>query len=223
MIRLCLSVVLAVAALSCAVRQSQTNSLAGRQMNKVEDVRAKYSLPAMGAATISHDGVALIDVAGRRYLGADIPVTKNDFWHLGSNTKAMTAALIAMLVEERLFDWDTPLTALIDGAPVHPSYARATIGMVLTHHSGIPGDLTTFEAGTLWQELWNPDLEVRDGRKLVARRILGAPAESIPGSAWVYSNAGYIVLGHIIERVTKVSWEEALKQRLFTPLGMSRE
>lgn len=71
--------------------------------------RATYKVPAMGAAIVGPNGVTRLAVDGVRKAGAPAEVTPGDFWHLGSDTKAMTAAMIAALVEQGKLSWDTRL------------------------------------------------------------------------------------------------------------------
>ena len=72
-------------------------------------IREKYDLPALaGAIVTSHKLVATGAVGVRKY-GTETPVTINDEFHLGSDTKAMTATLLALLVEEGKISWGTTL------------------------------------------------------------------------------------------------------------------
>jgi CubicO group peptidase (beta-lactamase class C family) len=228
---LCLLLPFVASATSCLARDynnstaiqslKECESMSVRESQIVESVRAKYSLPAMGGASLAQGCVNFVDVSGVRYLGSSERVTKTDSWHLGSNTKAMTAALIAMLIEEKKFNWDTCISELLGDVKLDPSYSRTTVEMLLAHQGGAPEDLSSFENGKLWEELFNPALDVREGRTLVAKRVLGVPSQYEPGAKYGYSNAGYIILGHIIERAVGVSWEEHMRKRLFGPLAMT--
>ena len=68
---------------------------------------AGYDLPALAAAVVQDGKVIASGAVGTRRAGADIPVTINDRFHIGSDTKAMTALLAAMLVEENKLRWDS--------------------------------------------------------------------------------------------------------------------
>jgi CubicO group peptidase (beta-lactamase class C family) len=204
------------------VGKSQLTASFTKSEASIESIRAKYSLPALASLKAVHGKVTVNDVAGKRRVDATDRALRTDAWHLGSNTKAMTAALVAMLIEERKLDWTSRLVALLPDIPVHASYSNATVEMLMTHRAGVPEDLMQVENGALWELLWNPALDVREGRAMVARRVLSVPAASAPGAKFGYSNAGYIILGHVIERLTGKPWETVLKERLFSPLKMSR-
>lgn len=199
----------------------ECESMRTQESQIVEAVRAKYSLPAMGAASLAQGCVNFSAVSGVRHLGSSERVLKSNSWHLGSNTKAMTAALIAMLIEEKKFNWDTPISSLLGDLKIDPSYNQTTVEMLLAHQGGVPEDLISIENGKLFEELFNPALDVREGRALVAKRILGVPAQYEPGTKFGYSNAGYIILGHIMERIVGCSWEEYMRKRLLVPLAMA--
>src|SRR5262245_53367818 len=72
-------------------------------------IRAKHDLPALAGAVLVGDRIVAIGVDGVRERGRPEKATTSDLWHLGSCTKAMTATVWAMLVEEGKLAWDTPL------------------------------------------------------------------------------------------------------------------
>jgi CubicO group peptidase (beta-lactamase class C family) len=66
----------------------------------LEPIRSKYKLPALAGAIVTSRGLTAIGVTGVRKTGTDVAVTVDDTWHLGSDTKAMTAVLIGLVVEQ---------------------------------------------------------------------------------------------------------------------------
>src|SRR5215472_6439118 len=103
---------------------------------------AKFALPALAAAVIVKGRVAAAGVAGVRRSGTRIPVALDDRFHIGSDTKAMTALLAAMLVEGGKLGWTSTvaesfpeLSGTMDAA-VKP----VTLEQLLSHTSGIPSD-----------------------------------------------------------------------------------
>jgi CubicO group peptidase (beta-lactamase class C family) len=147
---------------------------------------------------------------------AAVKATDDDQFHLGSDTKPITAWLIAWLIEHGLLDWDTPLgkvfPELARGWP--PTHRRITVTQLLTHHSGLPAN----HPGGWWS------IPVKGTARAQRLDLMGKfgkiELESKPGQKFRYSNLGYTVLGAVAERVGKASWEDLLVKHVFGPLGM---
>ncbi|HMF16022.1 MAG TPA: serine hydrolase domain-containing protein [Gemmataceae bacterium] len=181
----------------------------------LEKARGKHNVPALAAAISREGDKPRAAVVGVRKRGTDILVAVDDQWHIGSNTKPITALLIALLIDLGLLDWDTPLAEIF---PEHagkwsPDLKKITPSHLLTHTSGLPatGPLFGFLLGT------SKDSPVQDREKLV--RSLGTVTLTAKlGEKYEYSNLGYVLLGAIIDRRGKASWEEQLQKRVFQPL-----
>lgn len=134
----------------------------------------------------------------------------------------MTATLLAMFIEKGHLTWETPLGAVFPPAYFgrQDAYQRVTLGMLTAHMSGLPGDMLTFNRGILWNQLWDVGLDPMHGRQLVAQTMLSSPPSHPPGSTFEYSNAGYIIVGAVLERVTGKAWEVLMREHVFGPLGM---
>lgn len=185
----------------------------------LDAIRAKHDLPGMARALL-RDGKLTVEVAGVSRAGEDARVTPADQWHLGSCTKAMTATLVALFVERKLLRWDETLPELFPDLHLDPAYKNVTLDMLLAHRAGLAGDLPAYDGGKLWAKLWEPGLDVREGRAFVAKAMLEAPPASTPGSRFEYSNADYIIAGALLERLTGTSWENTIQKELFRPLHM---
>ena len=174
-------------------------------------------VPALGAMAIDSNGVLGSGVAGVRARGSDTPVTGSDRFHIGSNTKAMTAALVG-LVEARGVDigFDTTMAEAFADLELHDSYADVTIAEMLAHAGGAPADeqLPT-------EILAVTELDVETGRAEAARIVLEAPPANPPHGESVYSNAGYLIVGAALEAATGESWEDLMDTELFEPLEMT--
>ena len=90
-------------------------------------------MPALAVAVIRSDGIDTA-VVGRRRLDADDPAESGDRFHLGSNTKAMTATLAAILVERGSIEWSAPARDVLEIERAHPDVTLATL---LTHAAGV--------------------------------------------------------------------------------------
>jgi CubicO group peptidase (beta-lactamase class C family) len=188
----------------------------------LETIRAAHSLPALGAA-IALPGETKVFMVGRRKMGSEQAALDGDKFHLGSNTKAMTATLLASFIERGKLRWDSLVSELLPelAAEMHPGYRGLTVEMLSSHTAGF-SDQAIFEQneGALWIKLYEVGLDPSEGRRLTARAFLTQPPASVPGTAWDYSNAGYMVLGAILEKISGRSWETLMREELFATLGM---
>ena len=141
-------------------------------------------LPSMAAARIRSDEV---DTAVVGAAAAD------DSFHLGSNTKAMTATLAAIAVERGLLDWTSAATAVLDveGSP------GVTLERLLAHAAGVRPLSEDDELAELPRE-----------RSEVARLLVSASLLFEPGTDNTYSNGGYTVAAAMLEEVTGATWRE---------------
>lgn len=183
-------------------------------------VREEYGLPALAAAVVESGEILAAAATGTRIMGKDIPVTIDDRFHLGSNTKAMTATLAGMLVEEGKLRWDSTIGAILgnDVPEMTDSLAAATLEQLLSHSSGIPGD--NEEILKLYFNLDAFDFDVPELRLRMLEQWKGQELHVPKGSPFQYSNLGYVIAGAMIEKVTGMSWEQLIYERLFSPLGM---
>ncbi|MBN1126199.1 MAG: beta-lactamase family protein [Sedimentisphaerales bacterium] len=180
--------------------------------------RDKYNLPAVGAAVIRQGKVAALDAIGVRKDGSDILVTRNDQFHLGSCTKAMTATMVAMLVEQGKLNWDRPLSETFPDMDMHPDYKSVTLRHLFMHRSGLPKE--SWPKGMGFMDVHRMEGNPRTQRRQYTEQILKQEPVSKPGTQYIYSNAGYTVAAVIAEEATNRSWEDLMTNMLFKPLGM---
>src|SRR4051812_25518106 len=106
----------------------------------LNDVRTRANLPAV-AALVQIDGkIEAQSAVGVRAAGHPELVTRQDLWHLGSDTKSMTATLIARLVEKGFLRYDDTMAKVFPGvaARMDPTMHDVTVAQLLTHTSGLP-------------------------------------------------------------------------------------
>lgn len=178
-------------------------------------VREKHGVAAIAGAILTGGGVQAAGVVGVRKAGTDVAATLDDLWHLGSDTKAMTAALVGRLVERGLLTWATkPADVFPDlAASFDPGYADVTILHLLSHRAGIAANL-------MWAASAK-DGDVIEQRRKAVKLAFSSPPLHAPGSRTLYSNLGFVVAGAIVERLTKKTWEEAIADEVFGPLGIT--
>ncbi len=200
----------------CGSAPRETLELSAR----LEPIRKKHDLPALAAVTLDASGIRAAGCAGVRRAGSDSRVTLEDEFHLGSCTKAMTATLCALLVEEQKLRWDSTLEKVFpDLAPtMHRDYRGVTLEQLLTHRGGVPADLS---ADGLWARLWNFEGTPTAARRALLEGVVARAPAFTPGTQCTYSNGGYAIAGHMAETLTGTSWEDLLRARIFRPLGMA--
>ncbi len=186
---------------------------------EIKPIVEKYKLPGMAALAIEGDQITLQGVAGVRWRGSKEAITINDQFHLGSDTKAMTATLCAMLVEQGKLKWDTTLEEVFPKfAPkMNADFKKCTLRNLLTNRGGCPGDLSKLP---IWGKLWSMRGNPVGSRQALLEAITSQPPEYPPGTKFVYSNANFAIAGHMAEEVTHTPWEKLITERLFKPLGM---
>ncbi|MCA9282576.1 MAG: beta-lactamase family protein [Phycisphaeraceae bacterium] len=176
-------------------------------------------VPALSAAAADETGVIFADAAGVRVARGDSEVGIDEPFHIGSCTKAMTATLVGIAVEEGKLRWDMTLSeALPDIAgEMHEKYKGVTIAQLLRHLSG----MASFTKGAAAENALMHGLEgdARAQRAAFVERVLSIePAGEV--GAFEYSNGGYGVAAAIVERALDASWEDLMRERLFGPLEM---
>ncbi|MFH0778170.1 MAG: serine hydrolase domain-containing protein [Candidatus Eisenbacteria bacterium] len=184
---------------------------------KLRSVRRSYGIPAMAAAIIRDTSIT-VEVDGVRKAGTDSTVLPADCFHLGSNTKAMTATLVAMLVEQGRVAWATrPIDVIPElAAVVHADYREITLEQLLSHRAGVPA-LDDIDDLALIPPFSGSSMEQR---KAFVLWLLAQPPE-VPRGTFLYSNAGYGVAAAMIEQVMNESWEILMSAELFDGLGVS--
>lgn len=180
----------------------------------------QYELPAIAAAVVKDGQVISAGAVGTRRTGAEIPVTIDDRFHIGSDTKAMTALLVAMLLEEGKLRWDTTLAETFPelAGEMDPGFRRITLMHLLSHTSGISTDNEAIFK--VYSEAMSQDGNLDEMRYWIVRQWSKRPLESDPGTKFAYANMGYTLLGAVIERVERKTWDEAITERIFLPLNL---
>ncbi|MCZ7634611.1 MAG: beta-lactamase family protein [Verrucomicrobia bacterium] len=182
----------------------------------LEPLLRQHDLPALAAAVVTSRGLEAVGAVGVRKRGTDVAVSTNDLWHLGSDTKAMTATLVGRWVERGKLTWETTPAEVFPelAADFHADYQGVTLRHLLAHRAGV-------EANLDWPRLAREGT-VREQRIEAVRRAFAVKPKAPPGSAYAYSNLGYVVAGAMVERISGVSWEAGMRTEIFAPLGMTR-
>ncbi|MEV0853882.1 serine hydrolase domain-containing protein [Nocardia fluminea] len=183
------------------------------------DVDAIAALGTTGVqARVTGAGTDRTAVAGRSDTAAMEEVSAEGHFRIGSLTKTMVATVVLMLVGEHRLSLDDTVQQWLPEMFSGNGFdgARITVRQLLQHTSGIhesPPDIATAE------DYFRLRYQVRDPRNTVASALRHAP-DFAPGEGWSYSNAGYVVLGLIIEQVANRPWHEEISARILEPLGL---
>jgi D-alanyl-D-alanine carboxypeptidase len=182
----------------------------------LERARTALSLPGVGARWIGigaqvRSGEAVV---GYRSLATLEPLALDDAFHLGSDTKAMTATLFMVGAERGALSWSATLGEVVPVAAIHPAYGNVSLAEVASHRAGLPRDATTEDLEAV------EDLPPIAARRALVARVLARAPDGTRGT-FAYSNVGYVLLGSIIESAEGRTYEEAMRARVFEPLGMS--
>jgi CubicO group peptidase (beta-lactamase class C family) len=133
-------------------------------------------------------------------------------FRIGSMNKMFTAVAIAQLVESGKLEWDATLAELVPEYPDPAAAAKTTVWRLLHHTAGLE-DFFVPEFFQNRETFINPG----DYLDLIARQ----PKVFEPGEDWHYSNAGYVLLGRIIENVSGEGYFEYIQRHIFGPAGMT--
>lgn len=187
----------------------------------VKEEAQQAGFPALAVAVVSKGKLMAVGTGGTRRIGTTIPVTHQDRFHIGSDTKAMTSLLAAMMVESGKLQWDSTLAQVFPelAANMDAGVKRVTLTQLLSHTSGFPSDNADVDA-LLDKTLRQPG-NLDEQRYWMLQQVATKPLAREPGTGFAYSNLGYTLVGAMTERVGGKSWEELIVERVFKPLKLS--
>ena len=184
---------------------------------QLERVFSKTRIPGAAALALQGDRIVAQGVRGVRKRGEPERIALGDKFHLGSCTKAMTATLAGLFVDEGKLEWTTPVSALFPEVKnADPGWQRVTLRHVLAHRAGLPPNVAPQLARVL---RGSPAPLPEQRRRIVADLLIRAP-ECEPGAKYAYANNGFTLVGAALERISGRAWEDLMRERLFTPLGI---
>ncbi len=176
---------------------------------RLKELSKQFDVPGVSVAILTDDGVETV-VTGVLNKNTKVPTTPDSVFQIGSITKVYTTTLMMQLVDEGLVDLDAKVTKYVPTFKLKvPGADKIKVRHLLTHTNGIEGDyFADFGRG-----------EDAVTKYVNSLRKIGLAHPT--GKFWSYSNAGFVVAGRIIELVTQLPWDDALRQRLLEPAGLS--
>lgn len=178
------------------------------------------AIPAMTVLVIRDGKVAQQAVRGVRAAGRSDPATLTDAWHIGSDGKAMTATMIARLVERGTLSWTTPLKDLLPDIAMRKEFQDVTLLELLSHRAGLR-DLDDTVDAKLLASAFTDTRPLPVQRAAFAKLVLNEPPIGPARGESSYSNSGYVLAGAIAEHATGKPFETLMQQEVFGPLGLS--
>jgi CubicO group peptidase (beta-lactamase class C family)/dienelactone hydrolase len=171
-----------------------------------------WHVPGLAIAVVKGDSLVFAKFYGVIEAGKSTPVTEHTRFAIGSTTKAMTTAALAMLVDEGKLRWDDRVIDYIPDFRLYDPYAtrELTIRDLLTHRSGLPST----------DMLWAIPENDYPQAEMIRRLRYVQPASSFR-SQWEYQNNVYAIGGFIVEKVSGMPWATFVQNRIFAPLGMT--
>ena len=175
--------------------------------HRLRTAQTEQRLPSVAASVFRRGELLWQDSCGLADVEAERVASPETQYRIGSITKTFTAVCVLQLRDAGELSLDDPLTDFL------PESAHApTLGRLLTHSSGLQRE----PPGEIWETMRLPS---RDELLAVA-----GEAEQLlaPGSWWHYSNLAFALLGEVVARKTGGTWDDALRERVLEPLGLSR-
>lgn len=188
-------------------------------LSYADSIRIHYQIPEISYAVLNSKKILEMNAMGKHSVHLPDTATLNDRFHIGSNTKAMTAFIIAKVVESRKLSWSTRFFDLFPEwkSESNHEFANITLKDLLSHRAGIhslQGDST------------DPIVPSFDGTKVEKRKAFGRfvlkidPLKTDSILTFIYSNAGYTLATLMLEKATKKSWEELVVKVFNTDLKL---
>jgi len=170
-----------------------------------------WKVPGLAISVVSGDSLVFARGYGVAEVGKPARATEHTRFAVGSTTKAMTTAALAMLVDDGKLRWDDRVIDHLPEFRLYDAYAtrEATVRDLLTHRTGLPG------TDILWATREN-----QYSLPEMMRRLRYVQPVSSFRSTWNYQNVVYSIGGLLVERVSGMPWETFLRTRLFAPLEM---
>ncbi len=192
---------------------AQSSSTSSRTMEFDKLLSEQFKPNETGcAALVAERGKILYHKAfGMADMELNVPMKTDMLFRIGSITKQFTAISILQLMEKGKLQLHDPITTHVAGYPA--SGEKITIEHLLTHTSGIVNITGMKNFGDIKRK----DLSTTE----IIEFFKNDSLEFEPGSKWSYSNSGYILLGHIVEKVSGMSYAQYLDENIFKPCGMT--
>ncbi|WP_420127107.1 serine hydrolase domain-containing protein [Longimicrobium sp.] len=170
----------------------------------------------MTVAMVRGRDTLLLKPYGRANLELDVPTPDEAVYDIASQAKTFTAAAVMLLMEQGKLSPDDPVAKHLPGVLPADAGGRVTVRHLLTHTSGIP----EYSILPAFIDIWQRSYPAPPPADTILKLVAPLPLAFEPGTAMVYSNSGYHLLGALVERVSGKSLEDYLAAEVFPRAGM---
>jgi CubicO group peptidase (beta-lactamase class C family) len=173
-----------------------------------ENIRIKYKIPEIAFAVVSADSVLEMQVLGTRRINFDFPAKQTDKFHIGSNTKAITSFIAALLVKDGKINWETKFFELFPELKPKSKkdYYAVTLKDLLTFRAGLPTYTYTFPKPT------KKDFSGDEAAQRLQFAAYFLKQKSVkPSGGLTPSNVGYVLAGLMLEKASGKSYQELVR------------
>ncbi|MGE0553872.1 MAG: serine hydrolase [Gemmatimonadales bacterium] len=176
----------------------------------IEKARLDWNVAGLGVAIVRGDSVIYAKGFGVKEAGKPDKVDERTRFAIGSNSKSFTVVALGMLADEGKLDLDDKMMKHLPEFAVSDPYItrELTIRDLVTHRSGF------FRGDAVW-------MGSGFSRDEILRRTLQQPASTSFRSAFGYNNIMFLAAGQIVGKVAGTAWDDFVKRRIFSPLGMT--
>jgi D-alanyl-D-alanine carboxypeptidase len=191
------------------ITAQESDGTIAREVQAALDAACSPTGPGAAILMARGDHILFREARGMANIELGVPLSPDSVFRIASVTKTFTAAMMLKLAETGKLKLDAPLDLYL---PDFPNAANITLREMLNHTSGISDIVSTPIPGFSRRDLKTADLIAEISKR---------PLDFAPGTRFRYSNAGYILLGAVIEKVTGEPWYTAVQQQLLQPLGIA--
>lgn len=174
---------------------------------------AQWKIPGVAVGVVKDGQLVLAKGYGVLEMGKPAKVDANTLFAIGSNTKAFTGTALAMLENDGLCQLDDPVVKYLPNFKMKDDWVAQHLNLqdIVSHRIG----METFQGDFMyWTSNLTQDQVIEKFGKLTPVYPLR--------TKWGYTNAGFLLAGKCLERISGKSWEDNLRQRIFQPLKMNR-
>ncbi|MFB9925164.1 serine hydrolase [Amycolatopsis halotolerans] len=179
---------------------------------RLAELARKHDVPGASLGILRVDtGEEVFATHGVLNKTTEVEVTEDSLFQIGSISKVWTSTVVMQLVDEGLLDLDAPILDVLPELRLSDPEVtkRVTMRHLLTHTSGIDGDIFT-------------DTGRGDDCLEKFVDLLDEAAQNHPlGATFSYCNSGFVLMGRVIEKLTGKTWDAAMRDKLYTPLGLT--
>jgi CubicO group peptidase (beta-lactamase class C family) len=196
--------------MAASVASASDANIAAQARTALEHAVPATDGPGVMVLIAKGDTVLFREARGQAQIELGVPLAADQVFRIASITKIFTAATVLKLAEQGKLSLDDRLARYFPGIP---SADRITLRQLLSHTAGVSDVAKNPQPGFMRRDI--------DTATQVAEIAKRDPAFE-PGARWAYSNAGYILLGAVIEKVTGQPWHEAMRQLVLEPVGAAK-